>query len=157
MHFDFRTIDGFVFDWQGTLVKSYHGEPIPTPGALRLLGFLKEKRVKIGLVSNQEKNSLLDDIRALEWTAFFDHVVGLGDVMEPKPSPLPLLLCLRHMGLKPSPSIMMVGDSAADIACAKAAFCTPVWLHHTSQNLEHTDAYATRDCLSFLTNIKKIF
>jgi phosphoglycolate phosphatase len=47
-------------------------------------------------------------------------VVGGGDLPKNKPDPLPLLYIARALGLTPT-ELVMVGDGAQDIACAKAA------------------------------------
>ncbi|MEO6602224.1 MAG: HAD-IA family hydrolase, partial [Polyangiaceae bacterium] len=50
----------------------------------------------------------------------FQVVVGGGDLPKSKPDPLPLLHIAERLGLSPA-ELVMVGDGAQDIACAKAA------------------------------------
>jgi phosphoglycolate phosphatase len=50
----------------------------------------------------------------------FRVVVGGGDLPKGKPDPLPLLYIAEQLGLSPT-ELVMIGDGAQDIACAKAA------------------------------------
>jgi phosphoglycolate phosphatase len=50
----------------------------------------------------------------------FQVVVGSGDLPKNKPDPLPLRYIATELGLSPT-ELVMVGDGAQDIACAKAA------------------------------------
>jgi HAD superfamily hydrolase (TIGR01548 family) len=44
----------------------------------------------------------------------------------PKPDPFPVLECCRRLGIDPSPSVILVGDTPDDIRAAVAAGCTGV-------------------------------
>ncbi len=52
--------------------------------------------------------------------AFFDTVVTLDDVKQPKPDPEPVRLALRRLGCDPSEAIM-VGDNYHDVMAGKNA------------------------------------
>jgi HAD superfamily hydrolase (TIGR01548 family) len=44
----------------------------------------------------------------------------------PKPNPFPVLECCKRLGIDPSPSVILVGDTPDDIRAAVAAGCTGV-------------------------------
>jgi phosphoglycolate phosphatase len=90
------------------------------PGAFDLLGMLKKKNVKMGVVSNkpQEFTDLI--LKKLGLSDYFEVSFGPEATVNKKPHPEPLLTALERMGAKPSEGVM-IGDSAVDIEAARAA------------------------------------
>lgn len=65
----------------------------------------------------------------------FQVIVGGGDLATNKPDPLPLLHIAARLGLSPA-ELVMVGDGAQDIECAKAAGARSVGVEGGMQGLE---------------------
>ena len=88
------------------------------PGAHEALTELQH--LPLALCTNKPR-SLTDAVLAnLRLPATFKVVVGGGDLPKNKPDPLPLQHIAGRLGLNPS-QLVMVGDGAQDILCAKAA------------------------------------
>jgi HAD superfamily hydrolase (TIGR01549 family) len=88
------------------------------PSLKPLLEWLKP-RYKTAIATNRTDTigRVLSD-HGLE--AFFDLVIGAGDVQFPKPHPEPLLRILQHFDLQPA-ELIYVGDSELDEKAAQAA------------------------------------
>ena len=108
---------------QGFLDFYQTGEDISTvvyPGVRPALCALSEAGLKLGLCTNKPQTPALDLLASLDLASFFLVVVG-GDPGRPrKPDPAPLLAVLERLGVAPEHAVM-VGDSANDINCARAA------------------------------------
>ena len=101
-----------------------HYEAHPTDHTLLLPGaheaLLQLSHLPLALCTNKPR-SITDRVLAnLRLPVTFQIVVGGGDLPKNKPDPLPLLHIARALGLTPT-ELVMVGDGAQDIACAKAA------------------------------------
>ena len=88
------------------------------PGAREALAELS--RLPLALCTNKPR-AVTDRVLAnLRLHGAFQAVVGGGDLAKNKPDPLPLRHIASALGLTPT-ELVMVGDGAQDIACAKAA------------------------------------
>ncbi|MES1176079.1 MAG: HAD-IA family hydrolase [Myxococcales bacterium] len=88
------------------------------PGAHEALAQLSH--LPLALCTNKPR-AITDAVLAnLRLPVKFRVVVGGGDLPKSKPDPLPLLHIAEQLGLSPA-ELVMIGDGAQDIACAKAA------------------------------------
>jgi phosphoglycolate phosphatase len=88
------------------------------PGAHEALAALAH--LPLALCTNKPR-AITDRVLAnLRLPAQLRAVVAGGDLPKTKPDPLPLLHIAAQLALSPS-ELVMVGDGAQDIACAKAA------------------------------------
>ena len=88
------------------------------PGAHEALAQLSQ--FPLALCTNKPR-SVTDRVLAnLRLPVPFRVVVAGGDLAKNKPDPLPLVHIAQKLGLSPT-QLVMVGDGAQDIACAKAA------------------------------------
>ena len=81
----------------------------PYPGTKRVLIKLKEKGMKLAIVSDAPKLKAWLRLVNMGIDDFFDVVVGLEDTGKLKPSKLPFKKALKELKVKPS-SCLMVGD-----------------------------------------------
>ncbi len=90
------------------------------PGTFELLEGLKNRRVKMAVVSNkpQEFTDLI--LKILDLWDFFEVAFGPEATVNKKPHPEPLLTALQRMGVKSSEGVM-IGDSVVDIEAARGA------------------------------------
>jgi len=105
-----------------TFTKYYEEHPtdhtLLLPGAHEALTQLSH--LQLALCTNKPR-SITDRVLAnLRLPVTFRVVVGGGDLPKNKPDPLPLQHIARALGLSPT-ELVMVGDGAQDIGCAKAA------------------------------------
>lgn len=89
-------------------------------GALDVIVALKARGVRIGLCTNKTEDLARGIVEGLGLGKYFDAIVGGGPGRPLKPSPIPLFDTLAHLGVA-APDAVMVGDSGADVKCARAA------------------------------------
>jgi phosphoglycolate phosphatase len=70
----------------------------------------------------------------LGWAAHFGAVVGAGDASADKPDPAPIRLALDSMGCAVDTSVWYLGDTALDMAAARAAGVTAVLVGDASHD-----------------------
>lgn len=90
---------------------------------LPLLQALKKRNIYIGLVSNKKKEILLKEVQYLHLDHFFEVIIGSGDCLEDKPSPIPILHALRKLPIEIADltKVLYVGDAPTDKEAAMAA------------------------------------
>jgi phosphoglycolate phosphatase len=99
------------------------------PGVKRVLQSLKERGIKIGIVTGRrttgERKWL--ELRRLNIHQFVDAMVTGGEAPA-KPAPDGLIKCIRELGLSAEECIF-VGDSRVDVAAGKKAGVRTVAVH----------------------------
>jgi len=95
------------------------------PGVREGLEVLKEKGIKLGIVTSRVSKTTQYAIRLFGLEGFFSAVVTADDVDIYKPHPEPVLKGIELLKLEPD-KIVMIGDSPHDILAAKAAGITSV-------------------------------
>lgn len=98
----------------------------PLPGAQDLLVQLSGMQVPAALVSNKTGRFLRAEVAHLGWGGFFIAQIGAQDAERDKPDPAPVHLALAGTGIAPGPDVWFVGDTAADMDCARASGCRAV-------------------------------
>ncbi len=98
---------------------------IPYAGVHEGLARLRAAGLPLGVVTNKSGRFTEDLLRQLDLRAPFDVVVSGDTLSARKPDPAPLLHAFDRLGVAPAEGLM-VGDSANDVASARAAGC-PVW------------------------------
>ena len=109
-----------VFDdiWQ----RRYEDEVSLFPGVKELLLLLKDKDIKIGVVTSSFYIKKMDLFKraGLDPDELFSAVITRNDAARKKPHPEPFFRCLEQLGV-PAQDAMCVGDSPCDIAGGRAA------------------------------------
>ena len=112
----------------------YHrhcGEVQPfEPGARDMLDELRRLRIRIGVLSNRDREFLDYELQLIEegsWLWLFDTVVGGDEAQWRKPAPDPVLKALENLEESPSAACWYVGDSTTDTISAKLAGVTSVF------------------------------
>ena len=95
------------------LIRGYEGIPEVLAG-LRAVGR------RLGIVTSKSRDTTEMAFRAVGLEERFDVVITASDTDEHKPSPVPLLLCLRRLDA-PADGSLYVGDSPVDIQAGAAA------------------------------------
>ena len=100
------------------------------PGVREMLRELREREMRLGLVTSKEMDFKVEgrdagaatELAELGISHLFSVKVGLEDVKLRKPHPEAIHLALSRLALAPHEAVM-VGDSASDIKAAQAAGC----------------------------------
>jgi HAD superfamily hydrolase (TIGR01549 family) len=89
-------------------------------GAFEVLGEIRGRGLKTGLVSNVGRPVLAAALEKLNLRPWLDQAVSRNEVERLKPDPAGLLLVCRRLGFPPD-RVWYVGDSLDDIRAAKGA------------------------------------
>ncbi len=128
------------------------------PGADDLLSLLKEKNIKIGIISNKRGDILRKEIKHLKLDDYFFNIIGSGDLERDKPCPSVVNNSLMNTGVDKGKNIWFIGDSIVDMTCANQTGCLAVLVHNATlmknQGSWHVDLYCS-SCLDLRDAVKK--
>jgi HAD superfamily hydrolase (TIGR01509 family) len=126
-----------------------HREQVRASGEInRMLQYLKDQGVRLGVVTGKGRRSADISLRLLEMDSYFDIVVTGDDVVRPKPHPEGIHSVLARLEVPPE-AALFVGDSNADIQAGKAAGMRTVgvkWFEETQ-----TDCFSPKPDYLFET------
>lgn len=114
--------------------KNYQDEVEAFSHILEVMNFLKSRGIQEGIATSRDRNVdcyLADNLHAfpLCLRPYVDLALCSADVENPKPAPDLLQKYLQQSGADPK-KVLYVGDTADDLACAKAAgvdFALAMW------------------------------
>jgi phosphoglycolate phosphatase len=120
-------------------------------GAESTLRQLHRSGVRIGLCSNKPHDLCQQLVRDLGVAAYIDEVLGSSDDRPKKPDPALLLSVVERLGVPPGETLY-VGDSATDVATARAAGIPVILVSYgyTLRNATQLGADAVIDSLAEL-------
>jgi phosphoglycolate phosphatase len=84
------------------------------------LAALRERGYALGVLSNKLRDWGRAELAAVGLEPYFAHAVFAEDMPAPKPAPAALDPLIAALAI-PAQRMLVVGDGAADIACARAA------------------------------------
>lgn len=120
----------------------YHVRPYD--GIRELLGALKERSVKLAVLSNKPHAETINVIEVLFGKDYFDVIQGQQEGVAIKPSPEGVFLVLDRLGVK-AEDILYLGDTATDMRTGKGAGAFTVgalWGFRKREELEENQADA---------------
>lgn len=97
----------------------------PFPGVEAALQALAERGAKLAVVTNKREELTNQLLQEIGFTHHFQAVVGGDSTAHPKPAADPALAALAALQVPPAEALF-VGDSQADVGCARAAGCDVV-------------------------------
>lgn len=103
-------------------------------GVLELLAVLKEKNIKVGIITFAYRWYIDQMVALYGLTPSIDMVISTDDVKNPKPDPEAVLSFCTRFDLSPADCIV-IGDSKSDILMGNAAGSRTVLFHPTSYEL----------------------
>jgi phosphoglycolate phosphatase len=95
------------------------------PGAIDLLTALIGRGTGLGICTNKPEEITDRILATLGLDRYFGAVAAGAESVPKKPDPAMLLAVLSRLGTKPAESVLL-GDSRADVGCARAAGCPVV-------------------------------
>ena len=90
------------------------------PGVEEMLAEVKARGYKTGIATSRLSESLHRALERFDLYKYFDAIVAVEDIEEPKPAPDTIFKVLDKLDAKAENAIM-IGDSRLDILCAKNA------------------------------------
>ena len=101
-------------------------------GELELLKELREFDVKIGVLTNRDREFFETELAAVEegaWQELFDVTVCGGDTFRRKPNPEPIIKALELVRQPANQACWYLGDSTTDVACSCRAGVSPIFFN----------------------------
>ncbi|HDO41452.1 MAG TPA: HAD family hydrolase, partial [Candidatus Bathyarchaeota archaeon] len=89
-------------------------------GALEVLGYLKSRGIKIGIITNGCRNYAMSIAKKFSLDKYVGAIVARDEVSDPKPNPKHLRVMLKILGVSAEETIF-VGDHWIDASCARDA------------------------------------
>jgi len=128
----------------------------PYPNIDYVLLKLKDRGIKLGIVTDAPKLKAWIRLASIKLSNYFDVVVTFEDTKQRKPSKLPFKAALRQLKLKPS-DCLMVGDwPERDIKGAKALGMKTCFARYGNPKIKKTDAdYEISNIKMLLDIVKK--
>ena len=122
----------------------------PLAGAEKMLEFLTDAGIYLGVVSNKKGDFLRHEAKHLGWDRFFGALVGALDAKKDKPDPEVVDLALADTGIERGPDVWLAGDADIDLECAHNAKCLPILIREQAPGpgelQSHPPARHFRDC-----------
>jgi len=112
-------IPAAVEKFKAHYAKVYMQDSPAYEGIQELLDELKNKQIRLSVVSNKVHSYVVELIATRFPNHHFDVVYGEGDGQKRKPDPQGLLEACQAMELRPD-EVLMIGDSEADLLSAQA-------------------------------------
>lgn len=122
-------------------------------GARDLLRKLNQEKIKIGLVTNNEKKFATQVISHFALRKFFDAIITKDDVKNTKPHPEPLLKAIEQLGCTLE-NCIYIGDTKADMIAGKLAGVITVLFYGTQKKVMTTPDFTIRKLNEILALIK---
>lgn len=114
----------------------------PMDGAEEMLQLLHSHNIPMGVVTNKVREFVGPEIKHFEWDPYFKSLVGANEASDDKPSAAPLLLAIERANLDIDISdVWYIGDTRADMGCAKNAGAKMVYLEYLSRDDDWLEKY----------------
>ncbi|MFQ5528472.1 MAG: HAD-IA family hydrolase [Thermoanaerobaculia bacterium] len=97
------------------------GDWQPVPGARETLEWLAQRGIKVALTTGLDRVILERLLERLGWSAIVDAALGADDVERGRPAPDLILRAMELCGVADPRSVLVVGDTAADLEAARNA------------------------------------
>lgn len=114
------------------------GKLAQKPGVKELLGYLKEKGVKIALASSTRKAVVVKELEEGGLLPYFDQIVGGDMVSRSKPEPDIFLKACESLGVAPE-NAFAIEDSHNGIRAAYRAGMKPVMVPDLAEPIEEIE------------------
>jgi phosphoglycolate phosphatase len=100
----------------------------PYPRVVETLAELRRRGFRMAVCTNKPLAPSRRILAALDLERFFGAVIGGDSLPTQKPAPEPLLAAIAHLN-GTAEGAVMIGDSANDILCARAAGVAAILIH----------------------------
>ncbi|MFA9465492.1 MAG: HAD family hydrolase [Velocimicrobium sp.] len=118
---------------------TYHVTPFP--GIKEMLGALKSRGIKIGVISNKPHLRSIDVVESLFGRDYFDIIVGHKEGFPKKPDPASTIAAAKELGFMPNQCIY-VGDTNVDMKNGMAAKMSTIGVLWGFRKREELEAFS---------------
>lgn len=124
-------------------------------GVYETVRTLKENGFHLGIVTTKRSDVVAMGLKLTGLDEFFEVIVALDHVKNPKPDPEPLLKALELLGSSPERAVM-VGDNHHDILGGKNAGTKTIGVSWSIKGREHLEQYKPDFILDKMADILPI-
>lgn len=124
--------DGFSYSRWIKYIDDFKDDISIYDGILETLKGLKKNNVLLAIATSKTRHEYETTVKSFGMNSYFDYVVTIDEVENPKPSPDPLLKICSLAGMDVGDAVFL-GDTKFDIECAKNAnmdFGLALWGAH---------------------------
>lgn len=125
------------------------------PNVRETLAALKERGLRLGVVTNKMRQTTLMGLKRCGLEAFMETIVAIDDVTRGKPDPEPVLLALSRLQVSPDETLM-VGDSQYDIVAGRDAGVRTVGVAWSLKGEEHLRGFGPDYMIHEMTDLLDI-
>jgi HAD superfamily hydrolase (TIGR01549 family) len=108
----------------------------PENGAVEVLETLKNRKKRLGVLTNSFAGHATIILTNLELIQYFSSIVDCGDVNAYKPMRAPFEKTLRDLDTDVSKALYVGDEYYADMVGGKSVGMTTVWINHRQRSLE---------------------
>jgi pyrophosphatase PpaX len=124
-------------------------------GVFETVQWLKQEGYKLGIVTTKMSNVVMMGLKLTKLDQFFDVVVAIDHVTNPKPHPEPIEKALQQLDAKPEEALM-VGDNHHDIVGGKNAGTKTAGVAWSAKGREHLAKYEPDFMLEKMSDLRDI-
>lgn len=128
----------------------------PYPGMPEFLRMLKEKGVKIAVVTNKAHDRAVECVETVYGKGFFDRITGEGRGVKCKPDPEGALMTAKALGVAVS-ECLYFGDTNTDMKTGKNAGMDTVGVLWGFREREELEAFQPKYLISHPDELKPLF
>lgn len=114
------TIADLIQTYRSHMIEIHDREMRSFPGLTETLCALRQRGIRLGIVTTKHRKTALRHLDFLGLTRLFEVIVAGDECTRLKPDPQPFLMALEAMSLSPD-RVVGVGDSSHDVHGARAA------------------------------------
>ncbi len=137
-------IDEMSIEFEDLYHKNWHRKTQPYKGIIEMLNSLKEKNIKMAILSNKPDKFTKIMVEYFFQNYDFIDIKGASDEFPLKPHPITTNQIIKKMKLTPE-EIIFVGDSDVDMQTGLNSKCIPIgveWGFRSVEELEENGATA---------------
>lgn len=124
-------------------------------GVFETVQWLKQEGYKLGIVTTKMSNVVMMGLKLTKLDQFFDVIVAIDHVTNPKPHPEPIEKALQQLDAKPEEALM-VGDNHHDIVGGKNAGTKTAGVAWSAKGREHLAKYEPDFMLEKMSDLRDI-
>lgn len=134
----------------------YHDEYVSLfPNVIETLDILKQQGYQLAIVSAKMRAGVEQGIEATNLSSYFDTIVTIDDVSNPKPHPESVLKALQNLYAEPGHAIM-IGDNYHDIKAGNKAGTKTAGVSWSVKGEAYLQQYKPTYMLNDMTDLLKI-
>ena len=144
-HYDsFVSLEDYTKEIEAFIPALYKDAPL-NEGVKELLVKIQRRGIPMGIATSSRRQWIEPSLHSHEIFNFFQTIVTLDDVQDPKPSPEPYLKAAANLSIAPT-SCIAIEDSAHGVQSARAAglYCIGYAYRGNTQNLQAANKLITQ-------------